>query len=88
MTIRELEKYFCKKNITIKNAIRKMCKLGYSDYKYYENGKVIVSEFGVEWLCKNIFKQKYLELLEKNKMELTEKYIEAGYPYDYFFGKN
>lgn len=36
----------------------------------------------------NVFKQKYLELLEKYKMELTEKYIKAGYPYDHFFGRN
>ena len=43
---------------------------------------------GVEWICKNVFKQKYLELLEKYKMELTEMYIEAGYPYDNFFGRN
>ena len=26
----------------------------------------------VKWICKNVFKQKYLELLEKKKMELTE----------------
>ena len=37
---------------------------------------------------KNCFKQKYLELLEEYKMELTEKYIEAGYIYDEFFGMN
>lgn len=49
-----------------------------------ENGKYKISKQGIEWLCKNYFKQKYLELLEKYKMELTEKYIEAGYPYDIF----
>lgn len=42
----------------------------------------------VEWICKNVFKQKYLEILEEYKMELTELYIEAGYLYDYFFEKN
>ena len=31
---------------------------------------------------------KILELLEKKKMELTEKYIKAGYIYDHFFNKN
>ena len=36
----------------------------------------------------NVFKQKYLELLEKKKMELTEKYIKAGYIYDHFFHRN
>ena len=28
------------------------------------------------------------ELLEKYKMELTELYIKAGYPYDHFFHRN
>ena len=35
-------------------------------------------------MCLN---KKYLELLEKYKMELTELYIKAGYPYDHFFEK-
>lgn len=55
---------------------------------YYDNDKLIVSKQGIEWLCKNCFKQKYLELLEIYKMELTEKYIESGYVYDYFWGIN
>ena len=42
----------------------------------------------MKWICKNVFKQKYLELLEKYKMELTELYIKAGYPYDHFFHRN
>lgn len=50
--------------------------------------KVVIPREGVKWSCKNIFKQKYLELLEQYKMELTKKYIEAGYVYDEFFGKN
>ena len=49
--------------------------------------KVITKE-GLEWLCKNCFKQKYLELLESYKMNLTEKFIKAGYIYDNFFNKN
>ena len=53
----------------------------------YENRKAKISKEGIEWLCKNCFKQKYLELLEEYKMELTEKYIEAGYPYDVFLTK-
>ena len=32
--------------------------------------------------------ERYLKLLEKKKMELTEKYIKAGYIYDHFFNKN
>lgn len=48
----------------------------------------MIASKGVEWISKNIFKQNYLELLERYKMELTEKYIEAGYPYDNFFYLN
>lgn len=39
-------------------------------------------------VVQNCFKQKYLEILEKYKMELTEEYISKGYIYDNFFGKN
>ena len=48
------------------------------------DGKVFISSKGIEWICKNVFKEKYLELLENKKMELTEKYIKAGYIYGYF----
>lgn len=65
-----------------------MCDNGFSNYKYLDNNKVIISRKGVEWICKNVFKQKYLELLEKYKMELTELHIKVGYPYDIFFGRN
>ena len=65
-----------------------MCNSGFGQYKFLIDNKVVIPSKGVEWLCKNVFKKKYLELLEEYKMELTEKYIEAGYPYDHFFGKN
>ena len=83
MYIDELEQYFDRKIETIRKAIRKMLKIN-KEYKYMEDGKYKISKQGIEWLCKNYFKQKYLELLETYKMELTEKYIEAGYPYDIF----
>ena len=85
MDIKQLENYFNKAESSIRKAIKKMCDNGFSIYKYLDNNKVIISRKGVEWICKNIFKQKYLELLEKYKMELTELYIKAGYPYDHFF---
>jgi len=88
MTIKQLEEYFNRSNSSIKKAIRRMRDNGFSDYKYLNNNKIIISSRGVKWLCKNIFKQKYLELLEKYKMELTELYIEKGYIYDEFFGRN
>lgn len=88
MDIKQLENYFNRAESSIRKAIKKMCDNGFSIYKYLDNNKVIISRKGVEWICKNIFKQKYLELLEKYKMELTELYIKAGYPYDNFFYRN
>ena len=88
MDIKQLEKYFNREESSIRKAIKKMCNNGFSNYKYLDNNKVVISSRGVEWICKNVFKQKYLELLEKYKMKLTELYIKAGYPYDYFFHRN
>lgn len=88
MDIKQLEKYFNRTESSIRKAIKKMCDNGFSNYKYLENNRVIISRKGVEWIGKNVFKQKYLELLEKYKMELTELYIKAGYPYDHFFHRN
>lgn len=88
MDIKQLCKYFDKKDITVRKAIKKMCDSGLEEYKYLIYNKVVISKEGIEWICKNVFKQKYLELLEKYKMELTELYIKAGYPYDNFFYRN
>lgn len=88
MDIKQLCKYFNRKDITVRKAIKKMCDSGLEEYKWLVGSKVVISKEGVEWICKNVFKQKYLELLEKYKMELTELYIKAGYPYDNFFHKN
>ena len=88
MDIKQLEKYFNRAESSIRKSIKKMCDNGFSNYKYLENNRVIISRKGVEWICKNVFKQKYLELLEKYKMELTELYIRTGYPYDHFFHRN
>ena len=88
MDIKQLEKYFNRAESSIRKAIKKMCDNGFSNYKYLDNNKVIISRKGVEWICKNVFKKKYIELLEKYKMELTELYIKAGYPYDHFFHRN
>lgn len=88
MDIKQLCKYFNREDITVRKAIKKMCDSEVGEYKFLVNNKVVISSKGVEWICKNVFKQKYLELLEKYKMELTELYIEAGYPYDEFFWIN
>lgn len=88
MEIKQLCEYFNRQDITVRKAIKKMCDRGLEEYKFLVNGKVIISSKGIEWISKNVFKQKYLELLEQYKMELTEKYIEVGYPYDNFFWMN
>lgn len=87
MNLTELSKYFNRKYETIEKAIWKMIKVNYS-YRYIRNNESLVTKEGIEWLSKNCFKYKYLELLENYKMELTEKYIKAGYIYDNFFQKN
>lgn len=87
--LENLETYFNRKRDTIYKAIKKMNSQDYKNtFSYYDNNKLIISKEGVEWLCKNCFKQKYLALLENYKMQLTEKYIELGYIYDNFFGMN
>lgn len=58
------------------------------NFRYIKDNEYWITDKGIEWLCKNVFKQKYLELLENYKMELTEKYIEAGYIYDNYFNLN
>ena len=88
MYVDDLTKYFNRKRDTIRKSVSKMIKSTNENYRYLENNKHKISKLGIELLCKNCFKQKYLELLEKYKMELTEKYIEVGYPYDVYFGIN
>lgn len=83
--VEDLNSLFERKTGTIRKAIYKMLDYN-SNFKYIENGKSVISKEGIEWLCKNCFKQKYLEILEEYKMELTEKFIEAGYIYDNFYG--
>lgn len=87
MEMQELVKFFNKKYETIEKAIWKMIKV-HSNYRYVVNNEYVITKEGVEWLCKNCFKQKYLELLESYKMDLTKKFIKAGYIYDNFFNKN
>lgn len=79
----ELEKYFNRAKGTIKNNLIKLRKYN-SNFIVIKNGKMQVLKEGIEWLCKNCFKSKYLELLERRKIELTEKYINAGYIYDVY----
>ena len=85
--MKKLESYFNRAKPTIKRAVYKMLKVN-ANFRYIKNNEFVITRNGIEWLCRNCFKQKYLELLEQYKMELTEKYIEAGYIYDNFFYLN
>lgn len=87
MKMQEIVIYFNKKYETIEKAIWKMIKV-HSNYRYVVNNEYVITKEGIEWLCKNCFKQKYLEVLESYKMNLTEEFIRAGYIYDNFFHKN
>ena len=84
----QLEKFFNRKIDTVRKAIQKLEKKYSIKIRYKKNNQVYVYSKGIELLCKECFKQKYLEILEDYKMELTEKYITEGYPYDNFFHKN
>ena len=84
----QLEKFFNRKLYTIKRAIRTLENKYNLTLRFKKNNRMFVYSIGIELLCKECFKQKYLEILENYKMELTEKYIAAGYPYDNFFHKN
>ena len=88
MSLDELVLFFQRKYRTIEKAVIKMLKVADENYRYKKDRKFIISKEGIEWLCKNCFKQKYLEILEQYKMELTEIYIANGYIYDNFFNKN
>lgn len=58
MNIKQLSRYFNRKDITVRKAIKKMCDSGVGEYKFLVNNKVVISSKGVEWICKNVFKQK------------------------------
>ena len=84
----QIELFFDRKLYTIKRAIRNLENKYSVNLRFKESNRMYVYSKGIELLCKEYFKQKYLEILEDYKMELTEKYIAAGYPYDNFFHKN
>ena len=84
----QLEIFFNRKLYTIKRAIRTLENKYSINLRFKKDNRMYVYSKGIELLCKEYFKQKYLNILEDYKMELTERYIAAGYPYDNFFHKN
>lgn len=81
----QLENFFNRNIHTINKVINILQKKYNKSFKIKKNDEIYITSEGIEILCKDHFKRKYLQLLEKYKMELTERYIEAGYPYDNFF---
>ncbi len=63
MEIKQLCKYFNREDITVRKAIKEMCDSGLEEYKFLVDNKVVISKEGVEWICKNVVKHKYLELM-------------------------
>ena len=84
----QVENFFNRKLYTIKRAIRFLENKYSINLRYKKDNRMYVYSKGIELLCTECFKQKYLDILENYKMELTEKYIAAGYPYDNFFHRN
>ena len=84
MSINRLMDFFKRKDKSIREGIRRMNIDTKGIYRYTKENQVMISKDGIRWLCENCFKKRYLEILEQYKMELTEKYIAAGYIYDNF----
>lgn len=88
MTKKELSIYLNKSVITIENGLRDYEKATGENIRKYEDGELKISESAIEWLIKNKYKNKYLQLLEDYKMQLTEIYKKNGGYYDNFLGRN
>lgn len=88
MTKKELSIYMNKSVSTIENGLRDYEKATGENIRKYEDGELKISESTIEWLIKNKYKNKYLQLLEDYKMLLTEIYKKNGGYYDNFLGRN
>ena len=88
MTKKELSIYMNKSVSTIENGLRDYEKATGENIRKYEDGELKISESAIEWLIKNKYKNKYLQLLEDYKMLLTEIYKKNGGYYDNFLGRN
>lgn len=88
MTKKELSIYMNKSVSTIENGLRDYEKATGENIRKYEDGELKISESAIEWLIKNKYKNKYLQLLEDYKMQLTEIYKKNGGYYDNFLGRN
>lgn len=88
MTKKELSIYMNKSVSTIENGLRDYEKATGEKIRKYEDGELKINESAIEWLIKNKYKNRYLQLLEDYKMQLTEIYKKNGGYYDNFLGRN
>lgn len=88
MSKRELTKYFNKSFASVQAAIIEMEKVTNYKNRRYENGILLIDDLQIEWLLKNKYRTKYLQLLEEYKMVLTEIFKANGGYYDNYFNRN
>ena len=88
MTKKELSIYINRSISAIENGLRDYEKDTGENIRKYENGELKINKAAIEWMIKNKFKNKYLQLLEDYKMLLTEIYKKNGGYYDNFLGRN
>lgn len=88
MTKKELSIYINRSISAIENGLRDYEKATGENIRKYENGELKINKVAIEWMIKNKFKNKYLQLLEDYKMLLTEIYKKNGGYYDNFLGRN
>ena len=67
MNFEQMKEYFNRTESSVRKAIKKMCDSGLDNYKYLIGDKVVVSKNGIEWICKNVFKQKISGATRKEK---------------------
>ncbi len=90
MNVNETSHFFNKSNSTIKKTLIEYEKNISTEYKrqYNKDGLLILDEEILKWMIEEKFKQKYLELLERYKMQLTEIFKNNGGLYDNYFYRN
>lgn len=90
MNVSQTSLFFNKSNSTIKKTLIEYEKNISTEYKrqYNKDGLLILDEEILKWMIEEKFKQKYLELLERYKMQLTEIFKNNGGLYDNYFYRN
>lgn len=74
-SLKDLRSYFNKSKNAIGRAVDQMNRQTNSSYKYFKDGKVMITKEGVKWLAEKYFRKAYLKDLELYKLELQERKI-------------